>query len=99
MQLTGKQRRFLRGLVNRVEESVTVGAKGVTDSVVEEVKYALTRNELIKIRITKVEDKSFRKTCSAELAAKCDAEEVQVLGNTVVLYRRNEEAPQIKLPR
>jgi RNA-binding protein YhbY len=40
-----------------------------------------------------------RKHVAKELAARADVELIQVLGRTVLLYRRNDEKPTIELPK
>lgn len=96
--LTGKQRRYLRGLGHDLEPVVLLGKEGVTDGVIGALDAALTTHELVKVKL----GQSFpedRETGAGKLAQKSGAELVQILGNTLLLYRAREEEPAIKLPR
>lgn len=96
--MTGKQRRYLRALGHHLEAVVQVGKQGVTDSVAEATRVALDTHELVKVRRSK-ECPTEREEMAAALAAAAGAEVVQILGHTVLLYRRHPSEPTINLPR
>lgn len=96
--LTGKQRRYLRGLGHHLDAVVQVGKGGVTDGLVEAVAQALLTHELIKIRRGS-ECPADRHAVAEELSTRTDSQVVQKLGQTVLLYRRRKEKPAIELPR
>lgn len=98
VSLTGKQKRFLRGLGHGLAPVVQLGKDGVTEGVLEAVDQALDDHELIKIRIGQnaLVD---RKDAAAALAHETGADVAQVLGNTVLLYREHPDEPTIRLPR
>ncbi len=95
--LTGKQRRFLRGLGNTLKPIVFVGQQGVTESVIEAIEAAFNAHELVKIKLQQsvLED---RREVGERLAQATQSHLVQVLGRTILLYRRHPEKPQIELP-
>lgn len=98
VSLTGKQKRFLRGLGHGLQPIVQLGKEGVSDNVVMAVDQALEDHELIKLRIGQnavVE----REDVAASLALQTSSEVAQILGNTVLLYRARAEKPSIRLPR
>lgn len=95
--LRGKQRRFLRGLGVNLEPVVFVGKEGITDAVLGEVARVLKKRELVKVRLLDTVE-GHRKDVAGELAERAGAELIQVLGRTVLLWRRNEEKPGIELP-
>ena len=95
--LRGKQRRYLRGLGTRLEPVVFLGKNAITDAVLDEIATALEAHELIKVRLLDSVEGD-RKDVARELAERAECELVQVLGRTVLLYRRNDEAPAIALP-
>ncbi len=95
MTLTGKQRRHLRALGHHLNAVVQIGREGVTDAVVRQAGEALEHHELIKVRVSEEND---RHGAGEELAQKCGAELAQVLGRTLLLYRRRKEKPEIELP-
>ncbi|MCX7556838.1 ribosome assembly RNA-binding protein YhbY [Xanthomonadaceae bacterium JHOS43] len=96
--LSANQKRYLRGLAHPLKPVILMGAKGLTDSLLAELDLALEHHELVKVRIT-AEDREARDALVAELAQRANAQLVQRIGNIACLYRRNQEAPQIPLPR
>jgi RNA-binding protein len=95
--LNGKQRRFLRGLGHHLEPVVLVGKEGLSEGLVGALDTALTTHELIKVKLGESAG-SDRRAMSEALAEASGAELVQVLGRTLLLYRRRAEDPQIVLP-
>ena len=95
--LRGKQRRHLRGLGVHLQPVVFVGKKAITGGVLDEIRDALRAHELIKVRLLEAAGPD-RKTIARELAERTESELVQVLGRTVLLYRRGEEEPRIEFP-
>ena len=95
--LRGKQRRYLRGLGVNLEPKVWIGGNGITDAVLASVEDALSTDELIKVKLPESEGAE-RKAFARDLAEKSGTELVQVLGRTALLYRRNDEKPEIQLP-
>jgi RNA-binding protein len=95
--LRGKQRAYLRGLGMSLEPVVFVGKQGITDAVVAELDSVLEQKELVKLRLQDTVGRD-RKDVARELAERAGCELVQVLGRTVLLYRRNEEKPVLVLP-
>ena len=95
--LTGKQRRYLRALGQRLAATLHVGHDGVTDAVVVQADAQLTAHELIKVRVSENAPRS-RHDIAAELAGRTRAELAQVLGRTALLYRARADEPTIVLP-
>jgi len=96
MPLTSRQARHLRALAHHLEPVVRVGAAGVSDAVVDKADKELEIHELIKVRIDA--DRATVKVDAVRLAAGTRAEIAQLIGKTVVLYRRRSEKPTIVLP-
>ena len=96
--LTGKQRRYLRGLGHELKVVVQVGKGGIDAGLLHAIDQALSDHELIKIKVAEGANLD-RHEAADELAAKTRSEVAQVLGNTVLLYRPDPEDPQIKLPK
>ncbi|MBN8738096.1 MAG: RNA-binding protein [Lysobacterales bacterium 69-70] len=98
MPLSNSQRRYLRGLAHDLKPVILVGAKGVTEALIQEFGLALDHHELVKVRIP-AEDREDFAALAAKLAEASAAETVQTIGRTAVFYRRNAEKPVIALPR
>lgn len=94
--LTGKQKRFLRGLGHDLKPVIMVGKHEISEKMVAETDAALTTHELIKIKVLESCDMD-RHEVAEKLANACNADVAQVLGRTVLLYRQGKE-PKIELP-
>lgn len=97
MELTGKQKRHLRGLAHHLNPVVHAGKEGVSEAVERKATQELEHHELIKVKLGEgcLDDKA---EAAAKLAAYCGAAVVQVIGRTIVLYRRKKVEPVIVLP-
>ena len=96
MELSSKQRAYLRSLSNDLDVIVHIGKDGIGDNLVKQANDALEARELIKCRVLENSMLTAREACDA-LSAACRAEQVQVIGTKFVLYKRNEKEPKIVL--
>ncbi len=97
--LTSKQRAQLKSLAHPLKPLLHVGKEGVTGTVVASVREAFNTRELLKVKVLEAAPQSAR-AIGEDLAWRLDGVElVQVIGRTVVLYRRHPEKPEIMLPR
>jgi RNA-binding protein len=96
-ELSGKQRRHLRALGQRLAVTLHVGHDGVSDAVVRQADAQLELHELIKVRVSENAPES-RHDVAEALAGRTHAALAQVLGRTALLYRRRSEEPTIVLP-
>ena len=98
--INNKQTRYLRGLGHHLSPLAMVGKEGVTVNVIKAVQDVLRTYELIKMKIQNGSPTDRHETAAA-LSAATGAAVVQVLGNTILLYRANRDLPEdkaIKLP-
>ncbi|MGN0550420.1 MAG: ribosome assembly RNA-binding protein YhbY [Acutalibacteraceae bacterium] len=96
--LTSKQRAFLRSLANSIDTILMVGKGGMSEQIIKQADDALTARELIKGKVLETADLSSRQAAE-EIAAKVNADVVQVIGTKFVLYRKNQKEPKIELPK
>ena len=96
--LTSKQRAYLRGLAAAEDTIVIIGKGGITENIIIQMNDALKARELVKGRALENSLLSAREAANA-LSETCRAEVVQVIGSKFVLYKRNEQKPQIELPK
>ena len=82
--LTGKQKRYLRGMASTMDAIVQVGKNSV--------------NELVKVKVLKNCLDELGEVAEA-LAEASGAEVVQIIGRNVLLYRPHPEKPTIVLPK
>lgn len=95
--LTGKQKGFLRSKAHHLNPIFQVGKGGVNENMVRQITDALEARELIKVSVLQnCEDD--RNTVAEELSTGAKAEIVQIIGNTIVLYKESLESKKIILP-
>jgi RNA-binding protein len=95
--LTGKQKRFLRSKAHHLNPIFQVGKGGVNENMVKQIADVLEARELIKVSVLQNCDED-KDTVAGELASGARAELVQIIGNTIVLYKESVENKQIQLP-
>jgi RNA-binding protein len=96
--LTGKQKRFLRSKAHHLNPIFQVGKGGVNENMIKQIGEALEVRELLKVSILQNCEVD-KKVVAEQLSAGTQAELVQLIGHTVVLYKESEENKQIVLPK
>ncbi|MDC7220683.1 MAG: ribosome assembly RNA-binding protein YhbY [Spirochaetales bacterium] len=88
-ELTSQQRKYLTKEAHDLNPVVMVGQKGVTEGLLTMVRESLENHELIKVKF--VDYKESRREISDEIAQKCDACLIRVVGNIAILYRPQDD--------
>jgi RNA-binding protein len=96
-QLSGKHKRHLRSLGNRLEAKIVIGHNGLSKNCLTNLDECLKSDELVKVRVQPTSGLE-RKEAAEKLVVATSASCVQVFGSTVLLYRENSENIKIKLP-
>ncbi len=97
MNLSTKQKQYLKALAHNLKPVVLMGANGLTEAVLVEIESALDYHELIKVKIAS-EDRDTKNLIAEAILRETKAEKVQIIGKTLVLYRPSPER-KIELPR
>ena len=97
MELSERQRKYLRGLGHALNPVLLIGQHGMTPAVVAEAKRALHDHELIKVKFRGAE-RGARDTGLTELATATDSVLIQRIGHTALYYKRRNEGPGIVIP-
>jgi RNA-binding protein len=97
MELSERQRKYLRGLGHALNPVLLIGSAGLTPGVVAEAKRALHDHELIKVKFRGA-DREARDTGLAELATSTESELIQRIGHTALYYKRRNDRPGIVIP-
>jgi RNA-binding protein len=87
-ELTGAQRKYLRGMAHYLKPIVQIGKNGLTDPVIESIDKALDDHELVKVRISGAEDK---RGMADQIAERTDSAWVGMVGFVLTLYRQQED--------
>ena len=99
MNLTSKQRAYLKSLAMTMQPVQYFGKASLTEENLRNVEEALAARELIKLGVLKNCDDDPREIAEA-LAENTGAEVVQVIGKKIVLYREGKDKKKkIELPK
>lgn len=96
-QLTGAQRKYLRGLAHNLNPSAYVGAKGVTTALTQEMDNALNASELIKIKFIDHKEKDVKAALLDEITVRLNCHIAGTIGHVAVLYRRHPDPEKRKI--
>ncbi|WP_448214036.1 ribosome assembly RNA-binding protein YhbY [Colwellia sp. MEBiC06753] len=97
MSLNKKQLQHLKGLAHSLKPVVLLGSNGLTEAVVAEIDFALSHHELIKVKIP-TDDRETKALIVDAICRETQAEKVQVIGKTLIIYRQSEDK-KIQLPK
>ncbi len=95
--LTGKQKRYLRSMAHNLDPIFQVGKGGVNENMIKQINEALEARELIKISVLKNSLEDADEAADA-IVSGTNAELVQIIGHTIVLYKESKENKEIILP-
>jgi RNA-binding protein len=91
MALDIQTRKKLKALGHPLKPVVMVAGKGLSDTVLEEVRRGLNDHELIKVRFA-VGDRSIKQQLITDMCQTCDCELVQQIGHIALVYKENPRA-------
>jgi len=97
MELSERQRKYLRGLGHALSPVLMVGKDGVSPSVIAEAKRALHDHELIKVKFRGAE-RDARDSGLAALAQATESFLLHRIGHTGLYYKRRHDRPGIVIP-
>ena len=99
MEITSKQRAFLKSIAMTTEPILSIGKESLTPEFTEAVAQAIESRELIKINVLKncFDDPS---EIARVLAERTGSILVQVIGRKIVLYKEGkDDKKRIELPK
>ena len=88
--LTGKQKRFLRALAVNEHAIFQIGKDGLSDNLYNSIIEALKVRELVKISVLKTCELDIQEVI-VDILANTNAELVQKIGKTIVIYKQSKE--------
>jgi RNA-binding protein len=95
LELSSRQRKFLRGLAHAYEPVVHLGKAGLTDAVLAQIDRALADHELIKLRY--VDGKEEKAELAAAIEERLACAEVGRVGHVSVFYRPQPDPERRKI--
>lgn len=93
--LSQKQIKYLKGLGHHLKPVVQIGKEGITEAVKKTVGTELKNHELIKVKLGQNCPVN-KHEAQSQLAEATASYPVQLIGKTVLLYKKNEEKPKDK---
>lgn len=97
MNITTKQKQYLKGLAHNLKPVVMIGNNGLTQGVMAEIDQSLEIHELIKVKIAG-SDKETTKLIIETILDQTNSICAQHIGHVIVLYRQSKQAI-ISLPK
>lgn len=97
MNLSNKQKQFLKSKAHELKPVVLLGGNGLTEGVMAEVDQALDHHELIKVKVPSI-DREEKIAIMDAIVRESKAQKVQVIGHILVLFRPSNDK-KIQLPR
>ena len=95
VQLTGKEKKKLRGFGHHLEPVVYVGREGLSTALLKSTQDALKAHELVKVKLGQ-NCPLGKKEAAKQLAKQSGAALVQLIGKTMLLYLANPDLPKDK---
>ncbi len=92
---SGKLRKALRAAGHHLSPVVQVGKEGVTAAVLAQLDEQLAAHELVKVRVG-TESPEDRFEAADRLGEAAGAQVAQILGRTVLVYRKHPEKPRFE---
>jgi len=88
MELSSKQKRFLKAQAHDLKPIIQIGKGGLQNEQQTSIREALDRRELIKITLLQNTDEDAKEIASL-LEEQLAIEVVQIIGRTLVLYKKS----------
>lgn len=98
MEITSKQRAYLKSMANGIDPIFQVGKASLTPEFTASVNDAFNTRELLKIAVLKncADDP---KELAQIIAERTHSNVVQVIGKKIILYKPDKKDPKIVLPK
>lgn len=88
--MKSEQKKQLRARAHALKPVVITGQAGLSAAVLNEIDLALSHHELIKVRLN-AGDRELKKAMVDQICTELQAEQVQLLGHIITLFRKNPE--------
>ncbi|EKF51988.1 ribosome assembly RNA-binding protein YhbY [Lactococcus garvieae] len=95
MELTGKQKRYLRSLAVNIRPIVQIGKSGLTNEILTSIRHAADARELIKVNILQNSDETAKDVAS--MIDEMGLTVVQIIGRNVVVFKVSDRKENRKI--
>lgn len=97
LDLSSRQKKFLRGMAHSLRPLVHVGKEGLTEGLLAELDRALADHELIKVRYQEGPDRDEKAALAAAIESGLGCVEVGRVGHVAVLFRPHPDPEKRKI--
>jgi RNA-binding protein len=97
MNLSNKQKQYLKGLAHSIKPIIQLGGNGLTEGVLAEIENALGHHELIKIKVPS-DDREEKSLIMDAIIRETGAVKLQVIGHTLIMFKQSDDK-KIEIPR
>ncbi len=99
INITSKQRAYLKGLAMNIDPVVQIGKSSLTTEIIEAIYEAFNTRELIKINVLQNCDDDIREMARI-IGERTNSIVVQTIGRKIVLYKEGkDDKKKIELPK
>ncbi|HAP15092.1 MAG TPA: ribosome assembly RNA-binding protein YhbY [Lactococcus sp.] len=95
MELTGKQKRYLRSLAVNIRPVVQIGKSGLSNEILTSIRHAADARELIKVNILQNSDETAEDV--AEMIDEMGLNVVQIIGRNIVVFKVSDRKENRKI--
>lgn len=95
MELTGKQKRYLRSLAVNIRPIVQIGKSGLSNEILTSIRHATDARELIKVNILQNSDETAKDV--AAMIDEMGLNVVQIIGRNVVVFKVSDRKENRKI--
>lgn len=95
--LKGFQKRYLRGKGHGLKPAITIGQKGLGDSLFQALDTALTHHELIKVKFVDHKEKALKIQLCSEIEVRAGCHLAGMVGHTALFYRCHPDPAERKI--
>ena len=87
MELSSKERAFLKKLAHGIDPVVRIGKDGIDENVIKSIADAVKKRELIKVKILQNSSVEFDREMATEVAQKTKSVFVDKIGNVLIFFK------------
>lgn len=87
MDLSSKERAFLKKLAHGIDPVVRIGKDGIDENVIKSIADAVKKRELIKVKILQNSQEEIGRELGTELASKTKSVFVDSIGKIMIFFK------------
>ena len=95
MDLSSKERAFLKKLAHGIDPIVRIGKDGIDENVIKSIADAVKKRELIKVKILQNSQEEIGRELGTELASKTKSVFVDSIGKIMIFFKADNKNGKI----